>query len=169
MAREESDREDLLREATALVERVELLPSSTAVDSTDTLPSGDPIVAGFRANGSLSLFFGADPVYHFNASGELRRAYVGGVLVKAAKGQLASLERVRTESEVQLVRHPLSAEDQARFLEAMSQQLRGLAALLERDDFELVGQVPAEADVVGRVRSWLAANQAIAVAARPNA
>lgn len=169
MAREESEREDLLREATALVERVELLPNSMAARAVDELPSGDPIVAGFRANGALSVFFGSDPVYQFNASGELRRAYVGGVLVKAVNGLLATLERVRTESEVQLVRHPLSTEVQARFLEKISQQLRGLEAFLERGAFETVGQVPADGDVVGRVRSWLAANRVIVVAARPNA
>src|SRR5688572_18570527 len=65
MARQEQDREDILREATALVERVELL-----------IPEfPEPIVAGFRRDGSASFFFGADPVLQFNAQGKLRRAF----------------------------------------------------------------------------------------------
>ena len=70
MARDESDREDLLREATALVERIELAPADAADD--------EHIVAGFRRDGALSIYFGADPVYHFNSAGELRRAYCDG-------------------------------------------------------------------------------------------
>src|SRR5204863_2544475 len=78
MAREESSREDLLREATALVERIELIPNGSTSDGR--------IVAGFRRNGALSVFFGEDPVYQFNAAGELRRAYTDGKLLKADRG-----------------------------------------------------------------------------------
>ena len=73
MARRESDREDLLREATALVERAEL-----TIEGFD-----EPIVVGFRRDGSASFFFGADPVYQFNTAFELRRAFVVGLLYKA--------------------------------------------------------------------------------------
>src|SRR5688572_26999220 len=69
MSRRESDREDLLREATALVERVELLVPG----------EGEPVVAGFRRDGSLSVFFGPEAVYQFNSAGELRRAFAGGL------------------------------------------------------------------------------------------
>ena len=57
MAREEHARENLIAEATALVERVELLLAG--------LP--EPVVAGFRPDGSASLFFADDPVYQFNS------------------------------------------------------------------------------------------------------
>src|ERR1700704_5517811 len=103
MAREESSREELLREATALVERVELIPNVAISDGH--------IVAGFRRNGALSVFFGEDPVYQFNAAGELRRAYTNGKLLKADRGRLAALQRVRTQNEVQLVRHELDETD----------------------------------------------------------
>ena len=47
MARQESNREDLLREATALVERVELhVPAFE-----------EPIVVGFRRDGCASFLF----------------------------------------------------------------------------------------------------------------
>ena len=90
MARDQSSREDLLREATALVERIELRiagPMSVKHDRDDH------VVVGFRANGSASFFFGEDPVYQFNSAGQLRRAYCGGLLIKAAHGRLVSLQR----------------------------------------------------------------------------
>ncbi len=70
MARDESSREDLLREATALVERIELVPHATdpLIAASDLFDKH--IVAGFRRDGALSVFFGEDPVYHFNAEGE---------------------------------------------------------------------------------------------------
>jgi hypothetical protein len=72
MARDETKREDLLAEATALVERIQIVSQSAGT-----------ITAGFRANGALSLFFDEDPAYHFNSAGELRRAYCAGLLIKA--------------------------------------------------------------------------------------
>src|SRR5215212_3746686 len=124
MAREESSRENLLREATALVERIELSPRTTDVSIAASKLLDQSIVAGFRRDGALSIFFGEDPVYQFNAAGELRRAYCNGKLLKATRGQLAALERVRTENEVQLVRHELSREEEAVFLKQMEDRLR---------------------------------------------
>src|SRR5690606_4241518 len=97
MARQEQDREDLLKEATALVERVEL--------AIDGMP--EHVVVGFRADGCASFYFGPEPVWHFNTSQELRRAYVGGLLYKAEQGRLVSLQRNRTSGQVQLLRHEL--------------------------------------------------------------
>src|SRR5689334_1384312 len=72
MAREEHQREDLLREATALVERAEIrLPGCEAA-----------IVVGFRRDGAPSFFFGDDFVVQFNPHHELRRGYWNGRLVK---------------------------------------------------------------------------------------
>ena len=79
--------------------------------------AGEPIVVGFRRDGALSIFFGDDPVYQFNAAGELRRAYCDGLLFKAVRGRLVSLRRVRGQhDEVQLVRHDLTRREQAAFL-----------------------------------------------------
>ena len=53
MARQESNREDLMQEATGLFRRVEW-----------TVPfAHDPVVAGFKKNGAFSVYFGAEPVY----------------------------------------------------------------------------------------------------------
>ena len=163
MAHHESDREDLLREATALVERIELVPSSSTSKAAET-----PIVAGFRADGALSVFFGEDPVYQFNAAGELRRAYCDGLLLMAVRGRLVSLQRLRSANEVQLVRHELTDAEQNDFLAAMRLRLRGLSALVGTRSFAVTGQFPPDADVLGCVRTWLAEHQEWRIAARPN-
>src|SRR5687767_11977524 len=113
LAASESDREDLLREATALVERAELkLPGFV-----------DPVVIGFRRDGSASFFFGADPVYQFNSAGELRRAYIGGLLYKAEQGRLIGLSRERSQTETALIRHELTADKAAVILESLRTDL----------------------------------------------
>src|SRR5262245_38526664 len=113
MSRRESDREDLLREATALVERAEL-----------NVPGyNDPIVAGFRKDGSASFYFGADLVCQFNAAGELRRAYVASLLYKAERGRLVALRRQRSDTEVALVRCTLDDAESAALVETLQHHL----------------------------------------------
>lgn len=178
MARDESDREDLLREATGLVERIELLPRAAMphaigiAGAADSLaaregPTGN-IVVGFRAGGAASVYFGADPVYHFNTAGELRRAYCDGLLFKAERGQLVAMRRVRLPLEVQLQRHALSPNELTAFIDLMQQRLRKLAADLGAGNVQIVGQVPLTADILGRVQAWLAEHAAARIAARPN-
>jgi hypothetical protein len=145
MAREEQDREDLLAEAVALVERVELaLPD---------LP--EHVVAGFRRDGCASLYFGPDPAYHFNTRRQLRRAYVDGLLYKAERGLLVSMLRQRSDSQVALIRHDLDESEARGFLAALISRAAQLHRALERGDYKIVGQTPADADVVGRVQLWL--------------
>jgi hypothetical protein len=147
MARTEHDREDLLQEATALIERAELQVAGFE----------DPVVAGFRRNGSFSVYFGGDPVYQFNPAGELRRAFAAGLLYKAERGELVALQRVRTEAETQLVRRPCGAQGTAEFLQQVRERLHEIRLALDEQRFTLVGQVPAEQNVVDRIRFWLAA------------
>jgi hypothetical protein len=161
MAREESSREDLLREATALVERIELIPNVAISDGH--------IVAGFRRNGALSVFFGEDPVYQFNAAGELRRAYTDGKLLKADRGGLVALQRVRTQNEVQLVRHELNETDMIHFQAQMANHLQAFAKLINTNAFDVTGQVPPNADVVGHLKRWFATHGNVQIARRPNA
>jgi hypothetical protein len=161
MARDESTREDLLREATALAERIELRHRDD--------PSATSIVAGFRANGALSIFFREDPVYQFNAAGELRRAYQQGLLFKAHHGRLASLRRERTASAVALVRHELSTMEQDQFLAHMSERLQSFTALLASEKLVVLGQAPPESNILGRLRQWFDEHREWRVAARPNA
>jgi hypothetical protein len=157
---EHHDREDLLAEATALVERVELeLPDAA-----------EPVFAGFRPSGAASIYFGPDPVYHFNSRNELRRAYVAGLLYKAVASRLASLERRPSAGAVLLVRRDLDLQEQCQFLDAAMEQIDRLREALRQGACRVVGQHPADADVPGRVRRWLGELQApLRVASSPHA
>jgi len=159
MAREEQPREDLLREAVTLVERAELKPA-------DGSPS---IVVGFRAGGEISFFMGEDPVYQFNRLQQLRRAFVDGQPIKAVAGQLVALERHRAEGQLTLIARPLLPSEQQQLLDHAQRQLEELGRMLASGQFQLVGQVPAEANVVRRTIDWLTQHgPALTVADTPN-
>lgn len=146
MARESQDREDLLAEATALVERVELVIAGEA----------QPVIAGFRRDGCLSLFFGPDPVYQFNTQHALRRAFVGGRLFKAEKGRLVALDRRREAGALHLVRHELDETQTEQFLSDMNSRLAWLREALSDHRYAVAGQVPTDSSVTERVQDWLA-------------
>jgi hypothetical protein len=160
MALHESDREDLLREATALVERAEFRLSH--------LP--EPVTIGFRRDGALSLFLGPDPVYQFTAAGQLRRAFVAGLLYKAEKGKLIELRRERGDSAVHLVRRTLTAPEQDELLTVAARECDAVIRALARGELELVGQVPSEGNVAARVVEWRQEHPGpIVVAPKPHA
>jgi hypothetical protein len=144
MAREEQDREDLMREATALVERIEFRVEAKSV------------VVGFRRTGAGSIFFEADPAYHFNGAGELRRAFVDEVLYKSEGGRLIGLRRERTASEVALVSHALPATEAVRFLSDLQERLESLRTAIDDHCATVVSQIPAEGLLTDRVTRWLA-------------
>ncbi len=145
MARQEHEREDLLRDAVALVERAELRWPGAA----------EPLVVGFRRDGAASIYFGGEPVYHFTSRGELRRAYDAGLLYKSDGGQLVSLRRQRTPGEVQLLRHDLTEDEASQFFEELVKRMAELRDRVGRGTFTLVGQAPADADILGRIARWL--------------
>ncbi|MFM7056063.1 MAG: hypothetical protein ACKO2P_03980 [Planctomycetota bacterium] len=134
MAGNEVDREDLLREAVALVPRAELEVSG--------LP--ERLTVGFRSTGMLSLYFGQDPVYQFDQSGRLRRAFEGGLLYRTAASTLSRLQRVRADNTVTLLRHDLNPDELAVFRSRMQQILRTLQMALETSNVTVVRSVPAE-------------------------
>jgi hypothetical protein len=138
MARHEADREDLMNEATALTRRVECTVANES----------EPVFAGYRRTGFLSIYFGPDPAYHFDDQGRLRRAFAGGLLYRTQGTTLAQLERQRTEDETVLQRHDLTPEELQAFLATLTNRLTGFAAALQRNDFEVVAQVPAEGNLI---------------------
>ena len=140
MARIESDREDLLQEAVALVCRVELQLAGL----------NDPVVAGFRRDGCLSLYFGADPYYQFDAEGRLRRALVRDRLFRTQGSALAQLERVRSEHATELLRQDLSAESLKQFLLEMRAYVSRLREALEQPE-TVLRQIPNDAPIVPRL------------------
>ena len=143
--RNERDREDLLKDATALVERIEL-----AVEDFH-----EHVVIGFRSTGAASVYFGQDPVYHFNSDGELRRAFADGRLYKAEKHRLVSMERRRGEGVVALVDHDLSDQEIEAFLAKMGRAFDSLRIAIDAGRAAIIGQVPVDRDIFGRTSAWL--------------
>ena len=165
MARESFDREDLLREATALTERVEISLTASAV----AREGDDTIVIGFRQDGCGSVYFGQDLAYHFNTSHQLRRAFDHGTLVKAVAGRLASMTRQRHEGQVQLVRHDLTEDENDAALARWEHHRGALHTALAAGQYRIVGQVPEGIDLLSRVIEWLAAVERPTIADVPGA
>ncbi len=133
MAKHEQDREDLIREATRLVPRAQWHVGNEA----------DPIVLGIRLPEALSIFFGADPVFHFTSDGALRRGYAGGLLWKAEHGRLVRMERRRTAQAVELVSRFVDLDEQKRIIEQWSARIERLRLALAEGSAEFeqgVGQ-----------------------------
>jgi hypothetical protein len=158
MAREIHEREDLLRDARALVPRVML-----RVELNGQMID---VFAGFRGK-SLSIYFGSDPVYHFNAAGELRRAFVSGQLVKAERRRLVFIERRQGNGETVLERQsPDEVAGQALLVPMRRRldQLRGAIATLQ---FKVVGEAPSSGEALPRLIAWLDAHREVKIAASP--
>jgi hypothetical protein len=66
-----------------------------------------------------------------------------------------------------LLSNELSDAEQSSFITSMCQRLRELAAELAAGRYIIVGQVPADADVLGRVRNWLATHDGLSIAKSP--
>lgn len=145
MARREIEREDLMRDARALARRIELrLPDEP-----------EPVVAGFRPRGIVSVYFGADPVFHFDERARLRRAFVGGALYRSQGSTLARLVRRRTECETELRRHDLTPPELREFLARTSQRIERLGRAIAEGRVEVTRRVPADAELLSEVRALL--------------
>lgn len=132
MARHEQDREDLIVEARALVNRAELrVPGAT-----------EPVVLGQRTNGWFSVYFHPELVFHFNEQGQLRRAYVAGLMYRSGPLGLARLRRNREGvSASELLRDDLSPAECEEFLLQLATQLRGLMEYLRQGRVEVLREV----------------------------
>lgn len=159
MARQESDREDVMREATALVDRAELIVPGVA----------EPVVIGFRREGAASVFFGQDPVFHFNSAGQLRRVFSEGDLLKADRGKLIRLRRQRTEDETNLLVSELGADEERSLLKQLTANLEELHKAIVAGRAHVSAQKPESADVLKRIEAWLElVSGTITIASRPN-
>lgn len=160
LARDESDREDLLREAVALRRRTELRLAGER----------ETVVAGFFADGRLALYFGGDLMYQFDKQGRLRRAFADRSLFRAGPGCLSKLDRVRTPTETLLVRHDLTPEELNDFQSSMTKRLQVLDAALGQGTVEIIGCVPTDddlrEDLIDAIRTALASDQLLAPAVK---
>jgi hypothetical protein len=155
MARHEQDREDLMAEATALVERMELRVSPQPEADASGSPA-EPIVLGVRRDGCLSIYFSADFAVHFNTRQEVRRTYLNGALIKAERGKLVSMRRERSEQAVELMAREMSEEEQQTLLADVARRVAAILASLQRNDCQSLRQVPADLPALDRAREWLA-------------
>ncbi len=126
------------------------------------------MLIGFRQSGAASFFIDNDPVYQFNAAGQLRRAFVDGLLYKAQRGRLVSLRRDRSQSATRLLRRDLSDAAQSQFLATAEHHLTGLVEALDHGNYQIVGQVPPQANLLKPVRQAVAHLTPIQVAASPH-
>lgn len=145
MPRVETDRENLMRDASALRIRGELrVPGWNGT-----------VIAGCRDNGGWSIYVGEDPCYHFDAEGRLRRAFVHGLLYRTQGGTLAELRRNRSPDASQLIRRDLENVERDAFLREMQRRLAQLRSALQTGAAALLQSVPDEADVPGLLASFL--------------
>lgn len=124
MTRNESDKEDLIRDATAMVDRAEFL--TVAADKKTCL-----VTAGFRKDRALSLYFDQDPFYQFDAEGRLRRAYENGFLFRSQGTTLARLNRTRTTNQTTLNRSDLTSKELGEFRLRMTEHIDGFQQQLK--------------------------------------
>jgi len=172
MAREIHERENLLRDATALVQRVELKITATARAGHSPNRGFDLLLphtlfAGFRSQGQASLYLDDDPVYHFNQAGKVRRAFIDGQIIKAQHGQLVSWLRHQADQRVEMLPHRLAPHEQHEWLAALGQRLKALRQVLETRTYKLAGQIPEASNAVDRLRQWLETHQEIEIADGP--
>jgi hypothetical protein len=135
LAKQEVDREDILREATALVNRVEVKFSGRV--------GGDHIVFGFRECGSLAIYFGAEPVYQFNVNQALRRAYHQGCLLKAVDCLLVSMRRERQNGKLELISTSWDDKKTREFIGQVCRDMSQLVEAIEAGEVQVIGFVAA--------------------------
>ena len=139
--RVEADREDLLAEAVNLRERIEL-----------RVPGSDhPVTIGCNDSGHWSYYFGAEPMYRFDAAGQLRRAVRDGKLYSTQGGTLAELTRVRLEQEIELRRRDLSPGDVEAFLSQAGTLFRHLFEQFTTGRCEILREAGTAPDFIARL------------------
>ena len=138
LARRESDKEDLIRDATALVERVEFV-----CDGHSQL-----ITLGLFRDKRLAVYFDQDPFYQFDADDCLRRAFENGRLYRSQGTTLAMLERQRSDmsqrdAKVLLRRTDLTQKELSKFRSRMTHHLTWLTEATRRNTIHILRSVPS--------------------------
>lgn len=141
MARQSSDREDLMAEAVALLPRIALRVSN--------LPS--EIIAGRRVDGRWSIFMDGDPVYQFDSEHRLRRAFVNDSLYRSQGTTLARLTRQQTAQESVLLRHDLTADELSDFFHHMRRNLQIVFEALSHGTAEVINRIPEDSDYLAEL------------------
>jgi hypothetical protein len=124
MAKQEQDREDLLRDGKQM-----LLRGECPVD-------GVVVVVGFRSQGQASFYFGPDPVFQFNENGELRRVFFKGKRFAAIQGKLCELTRQQQSDRVRFVPQEILADVESEMMGFLDRGLAQVQVAIESPDTE---------------------------------
>jgi len=152
MARVETDKEDLMVEATALVARAEFRRETDLEDET----AWNIVTVGFRKDNSFTVYFEQDPFYQFDVDGLLRRSFEGGLLFRTQATTLAQLQRVRTDDRPTLSRTDLSAGALEEFRGRMRNHLEDLQARFADGTLTMLRSVDAsDSDIQTRTNHFL--------------
>lgn len=149
MATNESDKEDLITDATALVERAEYECGFNASKKNEI------VTVGFRRDNSLSLYFDQDPFYQFDSNRLLRRSFEAGFLYRSQGHTLAKLDRHRSDTTTTLHRSDLSESQLAEFRQRMQQRVTELLQLLRSGDYIRLRCVSGRGDIDQRTTGAL--------------
>ena len=153
------DDEDLIREATALTERIEVC-----------IGQGENWLWGRRRNGSVSVFCGP-LVFQFNSANEIRRAFADGRRIKSENGQLIRLERTSGGGAIHFIESVLDQSQQETLLAKARQSLDNLAAALDKTGNPVRGEGADLSELASAAKQWLAEVLAspLAIADQPHA
>ncbi len=151
MARTETDKEDLMVEATALVARAEFSRDVNTAHET----AWNIVTVGFKKNGSCSVYFEQDPFYQFDADGLLRRSFAGGLLFRTQSSTLAQLQRVRTDDRTTLSRTDLAAGELEDFRQRMRVHLEELQKEFANQTLTMLRCVSDDSDMQARTTCFL--------------
>lgn len=136
MSRHRSDREDLMAEVVTLSPRI--------CFTTPDFP--DEIVAGRRQDGRWSIFLGGDPVYHFDAEGNLRRAFVQDRLYRTQGTTLARLTRQEAPDQTVLLRYDLNEEELSQFRDSIVVAFSQLILAISSHQTTVISAEPPNSD-----------------------
>lgn len=128
MALRQQDREDLLQSGRAMPRRAEIEIN------------GITLLVGFRGDGQVSLYCGADPVFQFNRQSQLRRVFFGGRRIAAEDGRLHELQQDRRGGKVRFGRRVID--------EALSEAVRAALKRWLSDLRQAVDRGPTDWRVV---------------------
>ena len=125
MRADEHGQEDIFKEAVSLLQRIEVRYSADR----------EPAVLGVNSAGWLFVYLGSGPMYRFDETGRLRRAFVDGQIYRTTGKTLAVMRRERDHldvgkevgSESLLLRSDLSARELESFRIRMLAQLKELS------------------------------------------
>ena len=153
LARQESDKEDLIRDATALVERAEIRCEQWS----------KVITIGFFRDGRCTVYFDQDPFYQFDAGGLLRRAFEDGLLYRSQGATLARLQRRRTadraasKAPVVLDKADLSVSQLQSFRKRMIRRVDRLCSAIAGQQYRILRAVTPNGDIPARTLPLLTA------------